>query len=185
MPTKKSSKAKKAKKQMPENHHKNAEITRRLHISGLMMMIASVFMIAMPHLYINIYEHLTAHTNIPHVDYLMNFSVIAGEIIALIYCLIGLHVFRAGENGTYLAKGMLVFNSIMAVLAMVAAILMFMPFPDQTFAYAMQYYNSGASIETGVIPMALLVLIDMAFIVGILASVTVIDDMCVVKEHKK
>lgn len=185
MPTKKSSKSKKTKKQSTENSRKNAEITRRLHISGLMMMIASVFMIAMPHLYANVYENLTVHTQIPRVDYLMNFSIIAGEIIALIYCLVGLHVFRAGENGTYLAKGMLVFNSIMAILAIAAAVLMFLPIPDQTFAYAMQYYNSGATIETGVIPMAILVLIDMAFIVGILCSISVIDDMCVIKEHKK
>ncbi|MDO4220221.1 MAG: hypothetical protein Q4D22_03275 [Candidatus Saccharibacteria bacterium] len=184
MPNKKTSKVKKTQKTTPEKVRRNEKVVRRLHISGLMMMIASVFMVVLPHLYASVYRYVLAHTGLPNVDYMMNFCIAAGEIIAITYFLIGLFVFRAGENGTYLAKGMLVFNSIMAFLSVMAAVLVFMPFPDQTFAYAMNYYNSGAAIETGMIPMAILTLVDMAFIVGILMSVAAIDDICIIKEKK-
>ena len=149
------------------------------------MMIGSIFMIAMPSLYSGVYYHITHNTPMPRVDEMMNFCVAAGEIIALAYCLIGLFVFRAGEQGTYLAKGMTVFNSLMTVLAIAAAIMIFLPVPDQTFAYAMQYYNSGAHVENGIIPMAIVTIIDMACIIGILASVSVLDDMCLIKNKKK
>ena len=184
MANKKSSIEKKTTKNESRKVRRSEKVARRLHISGLMMMIASVFMIAMPYLYVAVYRHLTAHTDIPHVDYLMSFSIAAGDVIALIYCLIGLFVFRAGENGTYLAKGMLVFNSFMVILSIIAAVLVFLPVPDQTFAYAMQYYNSGATIEPGIIPMAILTLIDMAIIIGLVGSVAIVDDMCVIKEKK-
>lgn len=184
MPNKKSSGAKKAASASPKSH-KNAKVMRHLHISGLLMMICSVFMVAMPSLYSGVYYHLTHNTTLPQVDTMMNTCVVAGEIIALLYCLIGLFVFRAGEQGTYLAKGMSVFNTIMAGLALAATILIFLPVPDETFSYAMQYYNSGAAVDSGFIPMAIVTLVDMAFIVGITLSVTVLDDICILESKKK
>ncbi len=165
--------------------HKDLKVARYLHVSGLLMMIGSIFMVAMPSLYSAVYHHMILNTPMPHVDEMMNFCIAAGEVIALTYCLIGLFVFRAGEQGTYLAKGMTIFNSIMTVLSILAAILIFLPIPDQTFAYAMQYYNSGNQVASGIIPMAIVAIIDMACIVGILCSVSVLDDMCLVKSKKK
>lgn len=175
---------KKSTKAAPKSH-KDLKVARYLHISGLLMMIGSIFMIAMPSLYSAVYHHMVLNTPMPKVDDMMNFCIAAGEIIALTYCLIGLFVFRAGEQGTYLAKGMTIFNSFMTILSIIAAVLIFLPIPDQTFAYAMQYYNSGVQVESGIIPIAIVTIIDMACIVGILCSVSVLDDMCLIKNKKK
>ncbi len=191
MPDKKSSKITKTtkkhatKKSEPEVlGHKDPEVARALRLSGILMMIASVFMILVPFMYRGVYSYVARNTNMPQVDDIINFSVSAGSIIALVYCLLGIFVFRAGEDGTFLAKGITAFNNFVAVLAILAAVMVFLSFPDQTFQYAIALFRDTDKIVSGVIPMSILTLADLACIVGIVLSVATIDDICVFKKRK-
>ena len=162
---------KKMHKPEKEQIKKDDKVTRYLHASGILMVVSSVFMVTLPLLYSQIYNYMAENAGLPTIDWLINVSVFSGIIIALLYCLLGIFVFRAGEHNTR--------------LSILAAILIFLPIPDQTFAYAMQYYNSGNQVASGIIPMAIVAIIDMACIVGILCSVSVLDDMCLVRTKKK
>lgn len=170
---------------MPTKKKSNKNITRRLHASGLLMMIASVFMVTLPFLYAGVYRYVVQNTGLPRVDELIHFSIAAGCIISLVYCLLGICVFRAGEQGTLLAKGVGAFNTVMAVLAIISAILVFLPIPDATFAYAMDLFTRTNNPQMGMLPMAIMVLIDMAFIIGLLGAVALIDDTCILDEKDK
>ena len=118
------------------------------------------------------------------VDWLMKGAIIGGVIIALLYCLLGVFVFRAGEHNTRLASGMSVFNSAMAILAIAAVVLIFLPVPEATFEYMVSYLTSS-SAQAGIFPMFVVMLMDAALLVGMVCSVAVLDDMCLVHTKKK
>ena len=181
MPTKKTHKtAKKVKAAVK----KDDKVTRYLHASGIIMMISSVFMVTLPALYSKLYTLMVNEAGMAPVDWLMKNIVSVGIIIALLYCLLGVFVFRAGEHDTRLASGMSVFNSAMAVLAIAAIILIFLPVPEATFEYMMAYLVT-ANAQAGVFPMFVMMLVDAALLVGMLCSVAILDDMCLVKDKKK
>lgn len=175
---------KKARKANGSTIKKDDRVTRYLHASGLLMIVSSVFMVTLPILYSKVYYYMVEHTGMAKVDWLIDGSVMAGIIIALLYCLLGLFVFRAGENNTRLVQGMGVLNTVMAVLAVVAATMIFMPVPDATFEYATSYFVAN-SAAPGVFPMFIMVLVDAALLVGMVCSVAALDDMCLMRAKKK
>jgi len=181
MPTKKTHKA---AKKVNAAVKKDDKVTHYLHASGIIMMVSSVFMVTLPALYSKLYTIMVNEAGMAPVEWLMKNIVSVGIIIALLYCLLGVFVFRAGEHDTRLAGGMSVFNSMMAVLAVAAIILIFLPVPEATFEYMMAYLVSP-NVQTGVFPMFVMMLIDAALLVGMLCSVAVLDDMCLVKAKKK
>lgn len=178
MPTKKSQKsAKPAVK-------KDDKVTRYLRASGIIMVVSSVFMVTLPLIYSELYNLMVSEAGMAPVGWLMKGAIIAGVIIALLYCLFGVFVFRAGEHNTRLASGMSVFNSAMAVLAIAAVVLIFLPVPEATFEYMVSYLTSS-NAQAGVFPMFVVMLMDAALLVGMVCSVAVLDDMCLVRTKKK
>ncbi len=177
-------KSKKREKTVVIREHKNQKVARNLRMSGILMMIASTFMITVPFMYRGVYNYVASNTMMPRNTEAITGGIVAGVIFALIYCLLGLYVFRAGEEGTFITKGLTAINNLILILAVVAAVFMFLPIPDQTFNYAMDLFVSPAKIPSGIIPMAILTLIDMACIVGLTGAVAVIDDICVFKKGK-
>jgi len=175
--------AKKDKTEIRE--HKNPKTARALRMSGILMMLASVFMVLVPFMYRGVYSFLARNTDMPRVDSMLSFATVAGSVFGLFYCLLGIFVFRAGENGTFLAKGITIFNNVVAVLAIMAVIMVFVPYPDQTFEYALATFSDADKIIPGIIPMGILTLVDLACIVGLVLSVATIDSLCVVKNKKK
>ena len=176
---------KKVKKSVVIREHKNQKVAHNLRMSGILMMIASTFMITVPFMYRGIYNFVANNTMMPRVNEAIKGGIIGGTIFALIYCLLGLYVFKAGEQGTFLTKGMCGINNIVVILAIAAGVFMFLPIPDQTFGYAVELFTSSAKIPTGIIPMGILTLIDMACIIGLTGAIAVIDDICVIKTQKK
>ena len=177
-------KSKKREKVATIREHKNQKVARNLRMSGILMMVASTFMITVPFMYRGIYNYVASNTDMPRSNEAISGGIVAGVIFALIYCLFGLYVFRAGEEGTFITKGMTAINNLIVILAVIAAVFMFLPVPDQTFSYAMDLFTSPAKIPSGIIPMAILTLVDMACIVGLTGAVAVIDDICVFKKSK-
>ena len=175
---------KKMHKPEKEQIKKDDKVTRYLHASGILMVVSSVFMVTLPLLYSQIYNYMAENAGLPTIDWLINVSVFSGIIIALLYCLLGIFVFRAGEHNTRLARGMSVFNSIMAVLSVIATVMIFMPIPDATFEYAKSFFVSG-NPAAGVFPMFVVMLVDAALLVGLVCSVAILDDMCLVRTKKK
>ena len=179
-------KAKKREKTAVLRVHKNEKVAHNLRMTGIVMMIASTFMITVPFMYRGIYNFVANNTDMPRVNEAITGGIMAGVLFALIYCLLGLYVFKAGEEGTFITKGLTVINNAIVVLAVIAAIFMFLPIPDQTFAYAMDLFtHPSIRIPTGIIPMGILTLVDMACIIGLTGAVAVIDDICVFKRGKK
>ena len=179
-------KVKKAKKPVALREHKNQKVAFNLRMSGVLMMLASTFMIAVPFMYRGTYNFVANHTDIPRTDDVIVGGVLVGVVFALIYCMLGLYMFKAGEEGTFITKGLTVMNNIVVLLAVIAAVLVFLPIPDQTFNYAVKLYTSGSiTIPSGIIPMGILTIIDIACIVGLTGAVALIDDVCVFKKNKK
>ena len=135
-----------------ETVRRDDKVTRYLHASGILMMISSVFMVTLPLLYSQIYDYMVENAGLPAIGWLMKTAVYGGIIIALLYCLLGVFVFRAGEHNTRLAGGMSVFNSVMAILSVIAAVMIFVPVPDATFEYAVSYFVTSIP-DTGIFPM--------------------------------
>ena len=175
---------KKAKKTATFKEHKDAKVAFTLRMSGIIMMVTSLFMVAVPFMYRGTYAYLTNNTNIPRVDNIIDAGIGAGIVFSLIYCLVGVYVFRAGEEGTFLAKGLCMVNNAVWVLALIATVFMFLPIPDQTFNYAVELYSSTTPVQTGMVPMGILTIIDMACIIGLTGSVALIDNICVFKKGK-
>ena len=176
---------KKVKKSVVIREHKNKKVAHNLRMSGILMMIASTFMITVPFMYRGVYNFVANNTMMPRANEAITAGIIAGSIFALIYCLLGLYVFKAGEQGTFITKGLCGINNLIVVLAIVAAVFIFLPIPDQTFHYASELFTSSTRIPTGIIPMAILTLIDMACIIGLTGAIAVIDDICVFRGEKK
>ncbi len=175
---------KKMHKSEKEQVKKDDKVTRYLRASGILMVVSSVFMVTLPLLYSQIYNYMVENAGLPTVDWLIKASVFSGIIIALLYCLLGVFVFRAGEHNTRLARGMSVFNSLMAILSIIAAVMIFMPIPDETFEYATSFFVSG-SAAAGVFPMFVVMLVDAALLVGLICSVAILDDMCLIRKKNK
>ena len=179
-----SKKAKKHEKTESIREHRSQKIATNLHMSGILMMVASVFMITVPFMYRGTYNYIANNTDMPRANDFIVGGLIAGVIFSLIYCILGLYVFKAGEQGTFITKGLTAINNGILVLAIIAAVFMFLPIPDQTFNYAVDLFTSSAKIPTGIIPMGILTIIDMACIIGLTGAVAVIDDICVFKKGK-
>ena len=163
---------------------KDDRVTHYLHASGILMIVSSVFMVTLPILYSKLYYYMVEHAGMAKVDWLIDGSVIAGIFVALLYCLLGLFVFRAGENNTRLAQGMGVLNTVMAILSVVAATMIFMPVPEATFEYATSYFVANTAAP-GIFPMFIMMLVDAALLVGMVCSVAALDDMCFIRAKKK
>jgi hypothetical protein len=175
---------KKSSKSRKIREHSSKKVKQSLRMTGILMMIASVFMITVPFMYRGTYNYIASNSTMPRVNDVITGGIIAGCIFSLIYCLLGLFVFRAGEEGTFITKGLCAINNLVLILAVIATVFIFLPIPDQTFSYAVQVYSSSAHIPANMIPMGILTIIDMACIVGLTGAVAVIDDICVFKKGK-
>ena len=111
--------------------------------------------------------------------------IFSGFISALLYFLLGLFSIRAGERNTRLARGVYQLNNILTFLSIVAGVLLFLPWPAPTFKLMMIHMATSANIEQGIIPMFIMIFVDMALIIGLLASITGISYTCLIDREKK
>ena len=155
----------------------------RLRLMGALMALASVLMALLPMMYSGIYRYISARTG----SYMSNLSVtgmiIGGFVIALLYFLLALNVIRAGEQNTRLIRGVYQLNIVMAFLAIIAGILLFLPWPVPTFKLMMTHIATAKYVERGIIPMFIMIFVDMALIIGLIASISGVSYTCV--ERKK
>lgn len=163
----------------------NEKACVRLRLMGALMSLASVLMALLPMMYSGIYRYIAARTS----EYMSNISIIimilSGFVIALLYFLLGLFTIRAGESNTRLVRGVYQLNSVLTFLAFVAGILLFMPWPVPTFKLMMTHMATSTYIEQGVVPMFIMIFVDMALIIGLLASITGVSYTCLIDREEK
>ena len=150
----------------------------RLRFMGALIALASALMALLPMMYSGVYRYIAAHS----YEYMSNFAITAmimcGFIVALLYFLLGLHVIRAGENNTRLIRGVYQFNVILTFCAIVAGILLFLPWPVPTFWLMMTHLATASYVQQGIAPMFIMTFVDMALIIGLLASISGITYTC-------
>ena len=175
---------KKSSKSLKIREHKSKKVQQNLRMTGILMMVASVFMITVPFMYRGTYNYIANNTTMPRVNDVVTGGIVAGVIFSLIYCLLGLFVFKAGEEGTFITKGLTLMNNAVLIMAIIATVFMFLPIPDQTFSYAVEFYSTTKRLSLSMVSMGILTILDMACIIGLTGAVAVIDDICVFKKGK-
>ena len=164
---------------------KNENTCVQLRLMGALMALASVLMALVPMMYSGIYRYLAVRVG----DYVSNVGIVtmifSGFISALLYFLLGLFSIRAGERNTRLARGVYQLNNILTFLSIAAGVLLFLPWPAPTFKLMMIHMATSANIEQGLIPMFIMIFVDMALIIGLLASITGISYTCLIDREKK
>ncbi|MBR6168733.1 hypothetical protein IKQ74_02200 [Candidatus Saccharibacteria bacterium] len=164
---------------------KNEKTCMRLRLMGALMAFASVLMALLPMMYSGIYRYIAAHVG----DYISNFGIkimiLTGFVSALLYFLLGLFSIRAGERNTRLVRGVYQLNNVLTFLAIVAGVLLFLPWPVPTFKLMMTHLATSAYIEQGIVPMFIMLFVDTALIIGLLASITSVSYTCLIDSEKK
>lgn len=164
---------------------KNEKACVRLRLMGALMALASVLMALLPMMYSGVYRYVAARVG----DYMSNLGItvmiLSGFIIALLYFLLGLYTIRAGERNTRLVRGVYQLNNILTFLAIVAGVLLFLPWPVPTFKLMMTHMATSTYIEQGIVPMFIMLFVDMALIIGLLASITGVSYTCLIDREKK
>lgn len=157
----------------------------RLRLMGVLMALASVLMALLPMIYSGVYRYVAKYSGAYMSDFCITSIIILGFVVALLYFLLGLHVIRAGERNTRLVRAIYQMNVILTFLAIVAGVLLFMPWPVPTFKLVMVHMATANYIEQGIIPMFVMLFVDMSLIIGLVASVTSITYTCLIDKEKR
>ena len=184
---------KKTTKNHPITHERNGstlpkdeKTCARLRLMGALMALASVLMALLPLMYSGVYRYVETRAGIYVSNFGITCMIISGFIVALLYFLLALYTIRAGEHNTRLVRGVYQFNIIMTFCAIVAGILLFLPWPVPTFKLMMTHMATAEYIQPGITPMFIMVFVDMSLIIGFLASVSGVSYTCLIdKEDKK
>ncbi len=165
---------------------KDEKTCARLRLMGALMALASVLMALLPMMYSGVYRYVAARAGTYMPDFAITTMIISGFVVALLYFLLGLHVIRAGERNTRLIRGVYQLNVILTFCAIVAGVLLFLPWPVPTFKLMMTHMATSEYIEQGIAPMFIMIFVDMSLIIGLLASVSGVTYTCLIdKEDKK
>ena len=165
---------------------KDAKTCERLSVIGVLMSLASVLMALLPMMYSGVYRYLSWHVDTPINTLDTTTMIISGFVVALLYFLLGLYIIRASENNTRLSRGVYHLSLGVVLLAVLAALFLFLPWPVPTFHLFMEHFASAEYIQPGIIPMFIMIYVDMALIIGLTAATSHITRTCIVKpKHKE
>ena len=163
---------------------KDEKTCARLRLMGGLMSLASVLMALLPMMYSGVYRYIAARTEAYMTDFAITTMIIIGFVVALLYFLLALYVIRAGERNTRLIRGVYQLNVVLAFLSVVAGVLLFLPWPVPTFKLMMTHMATVAYIEQGIAPMFIMLFVDMALIIGLVASVAGVTYTCLIDREK-
>ncbi len=177
----------------PKNHKiingstlpKDDKACARLRLMGILMALASVLMALLPMIYSGVYRYVAKYSGAYMTDFAITSMIITGFVVALLYFLLGLYVIMASERNTRLVRAVYQMNVILTFLAVVAGILLFMPWPVPTFRLMMTHLATANYIEQGITPMFIMLFVDMSLIIGLVASVTGITYTCLIDKETK
>ena len=163
---------------------KDEKACARLRLMGVLMALASVLMALLPMMYSGVYRYISTRSGAYMSDLGITSMIILGFVVALLYFLLGLHVIKAGERNTRLIRAVYQMNVIITFLAIVAGVLLFMPWPVPTFKLMMTHMATASYIEQGIAPMFIMLFVDMALIIGLVASVSGVTYTCLIDKEK-
>ena len=173
------------KKQTGSSLPANEKTCARLRLTGALIALASVLMALLPLMFSGVHKYITVFAGSYMTEFATNFMVISGFVVALLYFLLGVHIIRAGERNTRLIRSVYQVNIILTFLAFVAGVLLFMPWPVPVFKLVMTHMATSAVVEQGLIPMFIMMYVDMALIIGLVASVSGIIYTCLIDKEKE
>lgn len=163
----------------------NEKTCARLRLTGALIALASVLMALLPLMFSGIHRYIASFAG-PYMSvFANNAMVISGFVVALLYFLLGVHIIRAGERNTRLIRSVYQLNVVLTFLAFVAGVLLFMPWPIPVFRLVMTHMATSTVIEQGMIPMFIMMYVDMALIIGLVASVSGIIYTCLIDKEKE
>ena len=163
----------------------NEKTCARLRLTGALIALASVLMALLPLMFSGIHRYIATFAGPYMSEFAVNSMVISGFVVALLYFLLGIYIIRAGERNTRLIRSVYQVNVILTFLAFVAGVLLFMPWPVPVFKLVMTHMATSSVIEQGIIPMFIIMYIDMALIIGLVASVSGIIYTCLIDKEKE
>ena len=165
---------------------KDEKTCARLKLMGALMALSSVLMALLPMMYSGVYRYIEAHAGVYMSNFSITFMIISGFVIALLYFPLSLFIIRAAEYNTRLIRGVYQLNIIMTFCAIIAGVLLFLPWPVPTFKLMMTHMATTEYIQPGITPMFIMLFVDMSLIIGLLASISGVSYTCLIdKEEKK
>lgn len=173
---------KKASKADKKVSLKDEAINSNLRIIGAVMSLASILMALLPLMYSGVYEYISQRTY-AYIDQKAMTGIIMGSfIIALLYFLLAVHIVKAGENNTRLIRGVYILNLVLFFISILAGIALFLPWPAPTFSLVMRYFAESEYIQPGIAPMFIMIFVDMALIIGLLAASSAVTYACTLRK---
>ena len=157
---------------------KDEAINSNLRIIGAVMSLASVLMALLPMMYAGVYKYISARTYSFFTESGLNGIIFSGFIIALLYFLLAIFIVRAGENNTRLVSGIYILNLVLFTASIIAGAMLFMPWPAPTFSLVMNHLATANYIQPGIVPMFIMLFVDMALIIGLLAASSIVTYAC-------
>lgn len=173
---------KKAPKATKKTSAKDEAINSNLRIIGAVMSLASILMSLLPLMYSGVYEYISQRTYSYISHGVMTSIIMSGFVVALLYFLLAIHIVKAGENNTRLIRGVYALNLVLFILSIVAGVLLFLPWPAPTFSLVMRYFAGAEYIQPGIVPMFIMIFVDMALIIGLLAASSAVTYACTIRK---
>jgi len=163
---------------------KDEKACARLRLMGALMALASVLMALLPMMYSGVYRYIEARAGVFMSSFGITCMILSGFVVALLYFLLGLYTIQAGERNTRLIRGVYQLNIIMTFCAIVAGVLLFLPWPVPTFKLMMTHMATAEFTPLGITPMFIMVFVDMSLIIGLLASVSGVSYTCLIDKEE-